>query len=222
MLCCTSQMFLCLPILWRYWRVPVPLCHCCFRSQSFCGTLKWGYPCVYVRVLPHCLRWLFQFQLYICASSWESQNVACLLAHPCSAIQNNPRTDLRVFTSRMSYVPGVPWNGKGLNDSKWFWQRRWRSLESPQMMILVFGSLVLVYFVESNVFQGGRAGDFPASGLKHHFEERECTVLCFDSSCLVILIFTALINVDLFFFSSCIWASWENYEKLHGTEKKES
>lgn len=68
------------------------------------------------------------------------------------------------------------------------------------MMFLVFGSLVLVYFVESNVFQGGRAGDFPASGLKHHFEERECTVLCFDSSCLVILIFTALINVDLFFF----------------------
>lgn len=116
MLCCTSQMFLCLPILWRYWRVPVPLCHCCFRSQSFCGTLKWGYPCVYVRVLPHCLCWLFQFQLYICASSWESQNVACLLAHPCSAIQNNPRTDLRVFTSWMSRARcSMEWKG-----AQWF------------------------------------------------------------------------------------------------------
>lgn len=45
------------------------------------------------------------------------------------------------------------------------------------MVILGSGSLVSVYFVEDNVFQGGKVGDFPASGLKHHFEERECTVL---------------------------------------------
>lgn len=92
------------------------------------------------------------------------------------------------------------------------------------MVILASGSLVSVYFVEDNVFQGGKVGDFPASGLKHHFEERECTVLA--------MFWQQLFgDTDIYssykcgsFFFPCVFKfpGKIKHEKLRGTEKKEA